>query len=183
MKLDSKIDKSLIRYLKKISSESNKSLCGGSFYFLTSDENISIRVSDHLRIDKKYPVNIIKYTDSLYNVCICDTQRIVQGEDLLLQIKALLLWVPTFISGMEYHKVVNKRLRQEYDKVRKLTDKYSKSTMSTRITNPKEGLENSQKTLTDRKEQISCLANKFSAVKDKCASLQSKINELVEILK
>lgn len=193
MLLDSKVDKQVHRYLKKISYNT----CSSRFnetvhYFIRYEsENCEIRFSGHY--SSRLPSNnvqafmqIIKCSNELYRVHIGYIQLMIKENVLLNYVKAAILWLPEIYlmfrkvsnEALSIESTLNKSTQKHKTEIRKLTKEINKL-KSTDWFIEATNIDRKLSETTDKLKQSNASLNMAN---NKIKSLEEKVNRLTRTL-
>lgn len=137
--MDSKVDKQIRRYLKRISTKATKSDTYNSYHYDIDYGNgitIHVRFSDHLRTQhSKDIIDIVKMNSDVYILSIKQLQYSVPAEHILENIKSLMIFAPELAKFIMSMTKANNKMLQKLTKLstevdnekKKLRKKYSEA--------------------------------------------------------
>ena len=168
--LKGKTDKKIKRYLKSVAEDYKESKIYNSIHYLVVIEGKvkDIRFSDHLSPRSNPFINIIKCTDTIYQVWYNNgDKQTCNSDDIVDYIKSYILMYDKFA---EY----NQLLRDQVTTIEKELQKVSKSELYKNLQSYKDRLH-------DKCQEIADLTNKLNSSTAKIERLNNQINSFRKI--
>lgn len=137
--MDSKVDKQIRRYLKRISNRVVQATTYNSYHYeIDYDEGTSVHVrfSDHLRSPHHHEIiDIVKMNSDVYILSVKSMQYSVSADKILDHIKSLMVFAPELAKFITNMTKANEKMLQKTTKlgeavgkeVRKLRKQYSEA--------------------------------------------------------
>lgn len=137
--MDSKVDKQIRRYLKRISTKAVKADAYNSYHYDIDYGNgivVHVRFSDHLRTQhSKDIIDIVKMNSDVYILSIKQLQYSVPAEHILENVKSLMVFAPELAKFIMAMAKANDKMSQRMVKLgtavenekRKLRKQYSEA--------------------------------------------------------
>lgn len=137
--MDSKVDKQIRRYLKRISTKAVKADAYNSYHYDIDYGNgivVHVRFSDHLRTQhSKDIIDIVKMNSDVYILSIKQMQYSVAADRILDNLKSVMLFAPELAKFVMSMAKANDRMSQRLVKLgtevdnekRKLRKQYSEA--------------------------------------------------------
>lgn len=128
--MDSKVDKQIRRYLKRISTKATKADAYNSYHYDIDYGNgvtIHVRFSDHLRTQhSKDIIDIVKMNSDVYILSIKQLQYSVPAEHILENIKSLMVFAPELAKFVMSMAKANDKMSQRMVKLGTAVDNEKK---------------------------------------------------------
>lgn len=203
--MDSKIDKQIKRYLKRISDEEPKTCSYNSVYYEVNydeDTKIRIRFSDHFNSSSNAFIDIIKMNSDTYIIGIGSMKFSASSDSVVGQIKSLMLIAPELMKYVNRIASANNNLSKKVStlnnavdkEIRKLRKQYSEAEDLINLYDELEGkyknatkeISQLSQQLQDKEKAIKLLLNQIDKFQKKAklaADMSNKIINLSEQIK